>query len=124
MDGIASIHTMDVKTTKRRGKKQGDHHVAINKALKQNMKQKSPKNTRSAKFDLFKEDNRRVAAEMKPADQSCITLSIILANLSKLSKTLTNVAESLSNEMSPSSELDSWFLSGNIDEVSTSNEEQ
>lgn len=118
VDGFASIHDVKIKSANRRGKNQGDHHVAINKTLKEEMKLKSPKNRKSTKFHSFREDNCSIAAEMKPADQSCITLSKIFMHLSKASKTMINVRESLSNEISPITILDSTFLGGSANEVS------
>ena len=118
VDGFASIHDVKLKSVNRRGKNQGDHHVAINKTLKEEMKLKSPKNRKSTKFDSYREDNCLVAAEMKPADHSCITLSKIFKHLSKASKTMIKVSECLSNEISPITILDSTFLEGSAYEVS------
>lgn len=112
------MQNMKVTSAKRRGKNQGDHHVAINKTLNKKLKEKSPKNKKSEIFSSLREGSCSIAAEMNPADQSCITLTEILSHLAGASQASSSICESISNEIAPVSILDSWFLGGTVDEVS------
>mmetsp|Transcript_22242 Transcript_22242/g.33297 ORF Transcript_22242/g.33297 Transcript_22242/m.33297 type:complete len:855 (-) Transcript_22242:172-2736(-) len=110
------ISEIKVKPVKRRAKSHGDHHVAVNKALKQTIKRRSP-SSRKSKLESLKKSSYSIAGQMTPPDQSCLTLSHIFADLSKASKSMEKVSQSISSQISPLYTLDSWFLRGTISEL-------
>ena len=91
-------------------KKSRDHHVAVNKALK-NMHSPARQNLEDQEVS-----NSIIAGQLKPPDQSCRTVSDILSTLSSSPSLHTKAL--LSAHLSAPADLDLSFLSGGIVEVS------
>lgn len=98
------------KSTLRRTRK--DHHVAINKTLKDMDKQKA---------QLFANSSTRImAGQLSAPDQSCRTVSHILSELSKEEHNKDAhfaTRKLLESEFETESNLDTWFLRGGPTEL-------